>query len=71
MTRPRTSTGSESTGPSSNRSPKGSIPYEVDQETAEEIDANYRQNHARLVRVKNRYDPTNLFRLIANMQPTV
>ncbi len=43
---------------------------EVDQETAEEINANYRRNHARLVQIKNRYDPTNLFRLNANVQPT-
>jgi FAD/FMN-containing dehydrogenase len=32
---------------------------------------NYRQNLERLVAVKNRYDPTNLFRLNANVQPTV
>ena len=49
---------------------QGFYTNEVGQETAEEIDANYRQNHARLVRVKNRYDPTNLFRLNANVQPT-
>ena len=35
------------------------------------VRANYRQNHARLVAVKNRYDPTNLFRLNANVLPTV
>ena len=34
------------------------------------IVASYRENHARLVEVKNRYDPTNLFRLNANVQPT-
>ena len=34
------------------------------------IQANYRQNHQRLVAVKNRYDPTNLFRLNANVQPS-
>ncbi len=31
----------------------------------------YRKNHARLVQVKNRYDPTNLFRLNSNVVPTV
>ncbi|MGH7507072.1 MAG: BBE domain-containing protein, partial [Longimicrobiales bacterium] len=35
------------------------------------IQANYRQNHDRLVALKNRYDPTNLFRLNANVKPTV
>ena len=43
---------------------------EVGEETAEMIDANYRQNFDRLVGIKNRYDPTNLFRLNANVQPT-
>lgn len=38
--------------------------------TAEAIQANYRANHERLVRVKNRYDPTNLFMLNANVKPT-
>jgi hypothetical protein len=31
----------------------------------------YRDNHARLVEVKNRYDPTNLFRLNSNVEPSV
>jgi hypothetical protein len=35
-----------------------------------EIQRNYRENHARLVAVKNKYDPTNLFRLNANVKPT-
>lgn len=35
------------------------------------IQANYRGNHQRLVQVKNRYDPTNLFRLNANIEPSV
>ena len=43
---------------------------EADMATAA-IRENYRQNHDRLVAVKNRYDPENLFRLNANVQPTV
>ena len=35
------------------------------------INANYRGNHERLVQLKNKYDPTNLFRLNANVEPTV
>lgn len=35
------------------------------------IRENYRANHARLVSVKNAYDPENLFRLNANVEPTV
>jgi FAD/FMN-containing dehydrogenase len=37
--------------------------------TATEINANYRGNYGRLVAVKTKYDPTNLFRLNANVQP--
>jgi FAD/FMN-containing dehydrogenase len=37
--------------------------------TASDINANYRGNYQRLVAVKTRYDPTNLFRLNANVQP--
>lgn len=43
---------------------------EVADESAAVISANYRENHQRLVAVKNRYDPSNLFRLNANVQPT-
>ncbi|MDH5198607.1 MAG: FAD-binding oxidoreductase, partial [Gemmatimonadota bacterium] len=35
------------------------------------INANYRGNYQRLVKVKNTYDPANLFRLNANVEPTV
>jgi hypothetical protein len=35
------------------------------------IRATYQHNHDRLVAVKNRYDPKNLFRLNANVEPTV
>ena len=39
--------------------------------TAATIRENFRQNHERLVAVKNTYDPRNLFRLNANVEPTV
>ena len=39
--------------------------------TDDEVASNYRQNLARLTEVKNRYDPENLFRLNANVLPTV
>jgi FAD/FMN-containing dehydrogenase len=40
-------------------------------ETQAQVDANYGPNLERLVQVKNKYDPTNLFRLNANVRPTV
>ena len=39
--------------------------------TTEVINANFRNNFNRLVAVKNRYDPKNLFRLNANVEPSV
>ena len=42
--------------------------------TAEEGDrvgAAYGENHARLVTIKDRYDPANLFRLNQNIRPSV
>jgi FAD/FMN-containing dehydrogenase len=42
---------------------------DVDRSAAEVRDA-CRRNHDRLVQVKNAYDPTNLFRLNANVRPT-
>lgn len=42
---------------------------EVEHSTAA-IRSNYRQNHDRLVAVKNTYDPKNLFRMNANVKPT-
>jgi FAD/FMN-containing dehydrogenase len=39
--------------------------------TAEVVNANFRNNFNRLVAVKNRYDPKNLFRLNANIEPSV
>jgi FAD/FMN-containing dehydrogenase len=41
-----------------------------DFETQENVDRNYRENHARLVALKDRYDPTNLFRRNVNVQPS-
>jgi FAD/FMN-containing dehydrogenase len=40
-------------------------------QTGAAIQNAYQDNHERLVQVKNRYDPTNLFRLNANIRPTV
>jgi FAD/FMN-containing dehydrogenase len=40
-------------------------------ETQAQVDANYGANLERLVQVKNTFDPTNLFRLNANVRPTV
>jgi len=44
---------------------------EVADQSAKMVDANYQGNYARLLKVKNQYDPTNLFRLNANVKPTV
>jgi FAD/FMN-containing dehydrogenase len=39
-------------------------------EGQERIKATYRDNYERLVEIKNKYDPTNLFRVNQNIQPT-
>jgi len=44
---------------------------EVDKESPQAVNANYQGNFERLLKVKNQYDPTNLFRLNANIRPTV
>ena len=39
-------------------------------ESQDFVNRNYRQNHARLVALKDRYDPTNLFRRNTNVRPS-
>ncbi len=39
--------------------------------SAAQVNDNFGKNHARLVSIKNKYDPKNLFRLNANVKPTV
>jgi FAD/FMN-containing dehydrogenase len=41
------------------------------EEGQERIRATYRDNYQRLVVIKNKYDPTNLFRMNQNIMPTV
>jgi hypothetical protein len=48
----------------------GFYTVDVADEAAEIVNKNYRGNYKRLVKVKNRYDPTNMFRLNANVVPT-
>ncbi len=40
-------------------------------DTVEKTWGNFGENYPRLVELKNKYDPTNLFRLNANIKPTV
>jgi FAD/FMN-containing dehydrogenase len=41
------------------------------EEGEDRIKATYRDNYDRLVAIKNKYDPTNLFRVNQNIKPTV
>ena len=47
------------------------VNFMMHDEGQERIKASYRGNYARLVEVKNRYDPHNLFRVNQNIKPTV
>ncbi len=40
-------------------------------ETTQTVSSNYQSNYARLVQLKNQYDPANRFRLNANIKPSV
>ncbi len=40
-------------------------------EGQDRVHATYRENYGRLVKLKNKYDPTNLFRINQNIKPTV
>jgi len=50
---------------------RGFYVNEVANESQQVINANYEGNYPRLAELKNKYDPTNLFRLNANIQPAV
>jgi FAD/FMN-containing dehydrogenase len=39
-------------------------------EGQERVQATYRDNYDRLLTIKNKYDPTNLFRVNQNIRPT-
>lgn len=41
------------------------------QDEKDKVGGNYGENYLQLVEVKNKYDPTNLFRLNANIKPSV
>jgi FAD/FMN-containing dehydrogenase len=49
---------------------QGFYTNDIIDETQQQVDENYLGNYSRLVALKNKYDPTNLFRLNANVVPS-
>ena len=49
---------------------QGFYTNDIIDETQKQVDENYLGNYPRLVALKNQYDPTNLFRLNANVIPS-
>ena len=47
------------------------VNFMMDDEGQHRVEATYRENYKRLVALKNKYDPTNLFHLNQNIKPTV
>jgi FAD/FMN-containing dehydrogenase len=50
-------------------SPRGAYVNFMQEEGEERVRESYRGNYDRLVQIKRRYDPTNLFRLNQNIKP--
>jgi FAD/FMN-containing dehydrogenase len=50
-------------------SPRGAYVNFMENEGEDRVRESYRGNYDRLVQVKRRYDPTNLFRLNQNIKP--
>ena len=44
---------------------------EADDDNAQFVNKNYQGNYTRLLDIKRRYDPSNIFRLNANLRPEV